>query len=83
MKSRLIWTRRACGPVCRHRSLTTVELNNNNIGDEGAKALAEALRVNHTLRKLDLRGNNGSGDAGKEALREAVKGRAGFTLYGV
>ena len=71
--------------IAVHRSLTTLKLYSNSIGHEGAKALAEALRVNHTLVKLDLisygiSGNYNIGDAGKEALREAVKGRAGFEL---
>ena len=44
-----------------------------------ATAIAEALRVNHTVKKVNL-GKNNIGDAGKEALREAVKGRDGFEL---
>lgn len=30
----------------------TCSLNNNQVGDDGARTLAEALRVNTTLRKL-------------------------------
>ena len=66
--------------IAVHRSLTKLDLNRNCIGDEGAKALAEALRVNHMVTELDLRENENIGAAGKEALREAVKGRAGFEL---
>ena len=48
----------------------------SKIGDEGAKAIAEALRVKQwDSLTLDLSANRDIGDAGKEALREAVKGR--------
>ena len=52
----------------------------NNIGDEGAEAIAEALKVNATLTKLNLEGNYNMGDAGKRAVRNAVKDRSGFVL---
>ena len=51
----------------------------NSIGNDGAKAIAEALKVNPVLTKLDLRWNN-MGDAWKKAVRDAVKGRSGFVL---
>ena len=51
----------------------------NSIGDDGAKAIAEALKVNPVLTKLDLRYNN-MGDAGGKVVREAVKDRSGFEL---
>jgi len=41
----------------------------NGLGPEGAKALAEALKVNNTLQKLDLRGNN-IGAGGAKAIAE-------------
>ena len=56
-----------------------LNLWNNAIGDDGAKAIAEALKVNPVLTKLDLRWNN-MGDAGEKAVREAVKDRSGFEL---
>ena len=59
--------------------LTELNLNVNNIGDDSAKAIAEALKVNPVLTKLDLRWNN-MGDAGKKAVRDAVKDRSGFLL---
>ena len=40
-----------------------MDLRANSIGDDGAKAIAEALKVNPVLTKLDLRYNN-MGDAG-------------------
>ncbi len=59
--------------------MTELELGGNEIGDEGAKAIAEALKVNAVLTKLDIRYKN-MGDAGKKAVRDAVKGRSGFLL---
>ena len=56
-----------------------LNLNGNNIGVDGAKAIAEALKVNPVLTKLDLYDNN-LGDAGEKAMREAVKDRSGFEL---
>ena len=55
-------------------------MRRNNIGDEGAKAIAEALKVNPVLTKLDLEYNN-LGDAGGKAVRDAVKDRSGFVLH--
>ena len=59
--------------------MTTLYLNRNSIGDDGAKAIAEALKVNPVLTKLYLYNNN-LGDAGEKAVREAVKDRSGFEL---
>ena len=47
-------------------------LGNNNISDEGAKALAEALKVNTALQELDLDFNKIS-DEGAKALAEALQ----------
>ena len=47
--------------------------------NEGAKAIAEALKVNPVLTKLNLQAND-LGDAGKKAVRDAVKDRSGFVL---
>ena len=51
----------------------------NSIADDGAKAIAEALKVNAVLTKLNLENNN-LGDAGEKAVRKAVKNRSGFVL---
>ena len=59
--------------------MTTLYLGANSIGDDGAQAIAEALKVNPVLTKLDLEFNN-LGDAGKKAVRDAVKDRSGFVL---
>ena len=53
--------------------------HNYNIGVDGAKAIAEALKVNPVLTKLNLGWNN-LGEAGEKAVREAVKDRSGFVL---
>jgi hypothetical protein len=53
--------------------------DNNMFGLEGAIAIAEALKVNTVLTKLDLEYNS-MGDAGKQAVRDAEKGRSGFRL---
>ena len=47
--------------------LKTLDLRNNQIGDEGCKALAEHLPT--SLKTLDLR-NNQIGDEGCKALAE-------------
>ena len=60
--------------------LTTLNLRGNGFGDEGAKALAAALRVNEVLKTLQLGGNNNLGDEGAKAIRDAVSGREGFKL---
>jgi hypothetical protein len=61
--------------------LTMLWLGGNEIGDVGAKAIAEALKVNAVLTKLDIRINDlYMGDAGKAAVRDAVKDRSGFVL---
>ena len=62
-----------------NRVLTELWLGGNDIGDVGAKAIAEALKVNAVLTKLDIWANN-MGDAGGKAVRDAVKGRSGFVL---
>ena len=39
-------------------TLKTLNLSNNNVGDEGAKHLAKALEANTTLKTLNLSNNN-------------------------
>ena len=60
--------------VCMH------SLEGNELGSADAAAIAEALKVNALLKKLDVRYNSILGGAGEQALRDAVKGRAGFEL---
>ena len=61
--------------------MTELRLAANKIGAEGAKAIAEALKVNPVLTKLNLN-NNYLGEAGEKAVRDAVKDRSGFELKG-
>jgi len=52
--------------------LTNLSLYGNGIGEEGAKALASALRVNGVLKTLNLYGNN-IRDEGAAAIAEALR----------
>ena len=51
--------------------LTNLKLGHNRIRDEGAKALADALRVNRVLTNLNLR-NSDIGPEGGKAIGEAL-----------
>jgi len=53
-------------------ALTELTLWSNNIGDDGAKAIAEALKVNVVLTELRLGGNT-IGNEGAKAIAEALK----------
>ena len=53
-------------------SLKVLVLWDNDIGDDGAQALAQMLKKNTTLEKLSL-GKCGVGDRGARALSEALK----------
>ena len=54
-------------------------LSLNELGPEGAKALAPGIAANGVLTSLDVRVNN-LGDEGETAIRKAVEGREGFDL---
>jgi len=58
--------------------MTELELSGNEIGDEGAKAIAEALKVNAVLTELRLGANN-IGDDGAKVIAEALKVNAVLT----
>ena len=62
--------------------LTDLDLyNNNNICNEGAIAIAHALKSgNAVLKKLDVQRNGNISDEGKKVLWDAVRGKAGFEL---
>ena len=60
--------------------MTKVRLDDNKeIGDEGTKALAEALKVNATVKDLNLAGC-GIGDNGAAALAEALRSNSNTLL---
>ena len=65
--------------------MTELELYGNKIGDDGAKAIAEALKVNPRALKVNLSlGLNRIGNAGGEALLDAVKDRnSGGRCFGL
>jgi Ran GTPase-activating protein 1 len=63
-----------------NRVMTELELGVNEIGDEGAKAIAEALKVNAVLTTLSL-WNNSIGDEGATAIAQA-EGQRGVDLGG-
>jgi hypothetical protein len=54
-------------------------LLNNKIGTVGAKAVADALRVNVSLTRADVRWNAVRAE-GEEVLHKAIEGRSGFEL---
>ena len=56
----------------RNNSLKFISFSQKNIGDEGAKYLAEALKVNTYLKKIDLWDNN-IGNEGAKYIAEALK----------
>ncbi|KAG0345399.1 hypothetical protein BG005_001315, partial [Podila minutissima] len=55
---------------------------NNSIGENGTRALAEALKTNSTLTTLGLR-NNSIGENGTRALAEALKTNSTLTTLGL
>jgi Ran GTPase-activating protein (RanGAP) involved in mRNA processing and transport len=50
---------------------TTLNLGGNDIGKEGAKLIAEALKINTTLTTLNLGGNE-IGKPGAKLIAEAL-----------
>ena len=56
----------------RNGLLTKINLWDNKIGDEGGKAIGEALKVNTSLTKIDL-SQNKIGDEGVKAIEEAME----------
>ena len=54
-------------------SLTTLDLQFNNIGKEGGVAIAKALGVNASMTSLDLRYIRSLDDQTKANLRSAAK----------
>ncbi len=70
-----------------NRVLTSLDLAgspftsaSSGIGDDGAKAIAEALKVNAVVTKLWLN-NNKIGDDGAKAIAEALKVNAVLNFF--
>ena len=53
-------------------------LQDNNIGDQGATAIAEALKFNSALKELMLDGNN-IGPSGATVIAEALRVNGALT----
>ena len=56
-----------------NQNSSTLKLAGKGLGDAGAKELAEVIKVNKTLKRIDLTYNQ-IGNAGAQALAEAIKG---------
>ncbi len=52
-------------------TLTSINLFDNNIGTEGARALAKALQENKTVTSIDL-GDNNIGDGVQKNIQAAI-----------
>ncbi len=63
------------GALKFNRTITTLSLDYNDLGDRGAAQIADTLLVNTTLKSLDLEGNK-IGDVGAEKLCDAVRGNS-------
>eukprot|EP00049_Salpingoeca_infusionum_P011633 m.203061 g.203061 ORF g.203061 m.203061 type:complete len:243 (+) comp14986_c0_seq7:1398-2126(+) len=59
-------------------SVQQLQLDQNSIGDEGAKALAASLQVNHTLQTLSVYANK-IGPEGAKAFADSLKVNCGLT----
>ena len=57
--------------LSNNRTVRILVLRSNNIGAEGAKHLANALKVNQSLQRIGLR-NNRIGDEGAKSLADAL-----------
>jgi len=61
-----------CDIIKLHKPLTTVDLDNNGIGDAGACAIAEAIKQSRSpLTTVDL-SDNTIGNVGATAIAEAI-----------
>ena len=58
--------------VAGQLQLTDLDLGDNQLGPEGGKAVAEALKINTSITHIDLR-NNDLGPEGGKAVAEALK----------
>ena len=61
------------------RSCAQLDLSANELGPEGAAALAPAIADSASMTRLDVMGNL-LGNEGKALLRKAIEGRSGFEL---
>ena len=68
--------------LAANRTITSVDLRDNQIGDAGVEALITALQSSSIVTSLDLTGNKNIGEEAKAALRKAwgARGASGLTL---
>ena len=60
--------------------LTKLSLAANKLGEEGTKAICEALQQNKTLKELDISGNrHGRGSAGAKHVAKMLGVNGGLT----
>ncbi len=60
-------------------ALTKMSLAENKLGEEGTKAICEALKQNKTLKELDLSGSNIGGAAGAKHVADMLGVNGGLT----
>ena len=66
--------------IAKNKALATLDLGGNNIGPEGAKALAAVLKGHEALRSLEL-GYNPLGPAGTKTIVDVAKFDAKVCLF--
>lgn len=65
--------------VSRNKKLVDLNLRSNELGYEGAEAVAQMLAANVGLTRCDLCSNN-LGDAGKQLIKDVIQGRRGLEV---
>ena len=75
----IVFFLRARARFCAGGSLSHLDLFNNNIGDEGAKAIADAVAASGSLTYLEI-GNNNIGDEGAKALAAGISASGPLAL---
>jgi len=60
-------------------SVHTIDLDSNNIGAEGMKSLADALKINSTVHTIDLY-NNSIGAEGMKSLASCLRVLLGIII---
>lgn len=57
----------------KYCTLTTIDLSDNFLGNQGTISVADALKINSSTKELMLCGENNIGDEGAEAIAEMLK----------
>jgi len=71
---------KAIASVLKQSKMEYLAMNRNQIGDGGAKALAEAIRGNGDLARLEI-SNNGIGVQGGLAIAKALRQNKNSSIY--